>query len=87
MLPDEADEPDDAMNSNNLSTRFTHLTTRLTHFWNRWLKEYLADLREFHKVPLRVKRGWPQWGKQLLCTRIKKNEGVKNRCCGGSRDR
>ena len=23
--------------------------TRLSHFWNRWRKEYLANLREFHK--------------------------------------
>jgi exonuclease III len=23
--------------------------TRIQHFWNRWRREYLADLREFHR--------------------------------------
>ena len=60
-LPDEADEPDDAMNPNSPSARFTYLTTRLTHFWNRWRKA----CANFISVTLRVKRGWSQWGKQL----------------------
>ena len=48
-LPDEVAEPDDAINIDNCSARFKYLSTRLSHFWNRWRKEYLANLREFHK--------------------------------------
>ena len=48
-LPDEVAEPDDAINIDNCSARFKYFSTRLSHFWNRWRKEYLANLREFHK--------------------------------------
>ena len=34
---------------NKLARRFFYLTNRLSHFWNRWRKEYLTDLREYHK--------------------------------------
>ena len=26
------------------------LRKKLSHFWNRWKKEYMVDLREFHKL-------------------------------------
>lgn len=26
--------------------RFTYLSVRLTHFWNRWSREYMANLRK-----------------------------------------
>eukprot|EP00794_Sanderia_malayensis_P019296 gene19296-biopygen16176 len=39
--------PDDEQNS--LSRRFDYLTGKLTHFWNRWKREYLAGLRERHR--------------------------------------
>ena len=29
--------------------RFRYLSARLTHFWIRWRREYLTDLREFHR--------------------------------------
>ena len=32
-----------------LSKRFMHLTRLLSHFWNRWRREYLTDLREKHR--------------------------------------
>ena len=32
-----------------LSKRFVYLSRKLTHFWNRWRKDYLINLREFHK--------------------------------------
>lgn len=35
---------------NNITKRFLYLSRKLTHFWNRWSKEYLVDLREFHKI-------------------------------------
>ena len=48
-LPDDIVEPDDAIGEDNCSSRFKYLSTRLQHFWNRWRKEYLANLREFHR--------------------------------------
>eukprot|EP00794_Sanderia_malayensis_P007346 gene7346-biopygen5937 len=41
----ELDESDDKV-----CKRFLYLTKKLSHFWNRWRKEYLTDLREFHKM-------------------------------------
>ena len=46
----EIDHEDDV---DNLSRRFLYLTKKLSHFWNRWRKEYLTDLREFHKMQSR----------------------------------
>ena len=51
-LPDEIVEPDDALNHESSSARFKYLSTKLAHFWNRWRKEYLANLREFHRNKL-----------------------------------
>ena len=48
-LPDEVVEPDDARSEENCSSRFKYLSTRLEHFWQRWRKEYLVNLREFHR--------------------------------------
>ena len=48
-MPDEiAEDPED--NENSVSARFRYLTVKLAHFWNRWRKEYLANLREFHRA-------------------------------------
>ena len=41
---------DDNDNQYALSKRFLHLTRLLSHFWNRWRREYLTDLRETHKL-------------------------------------
>ena len=56
-LPDQVNELDDAMNPTSLSARFTYLTTRLTYFWNRWWKEHLESLREFHKCNAKSREG------------------------------
>ena len=32
-----------------ISNRFLHLTNILNHFWQRWRREYLTDLRDFHR--------------------------------------
>ena len=32
-----------------------YLSSRLSHFWNRWRGEYLANLREFHRCKVRGK--------------------------------
>ena len=33
-----------------LSMRYKYLLTKFAHFWNRWKKEYLADLREYKTI-------------------------------------
>nr|XP_047141362.1 uncharacterized protein LOC124816280 [Hydra vulgaris] len=33
----------------NLNTQSTYIEDTLNHFWQRWEKEYLTELREFHK--------------------------------------
>ena len=48
-LQDEISEPDDVVNEHQCSAWFKYLSTRLNHFWNRWRREYLANLREFHR--------------------------------------
>ena len=35
-------------NTNTICKRFLYLSRKLTHFWNRWRREYLKDLRETH---------------------------------------
>ena len=38
------------INDSKLIKRFLFLQKKLAHFWNRWKSEYLADLREQHKL-------------------------------------
>jgi len=53
-------EPD-FTNHDKLSKRFSYLTQKLSHFWKRWRGEYLADLREMHRLrkrePVEIKLG------------------------------
>ena len=48
-------------NHDKLSKRFVYLSTRLSHFWQRWRKEYLVGLREVHRGttsrPTKVEKG------------------------------
>ena len=37
-------------NGNLYPKRYRYLVNKLKHFWNRWQKEYLVDLRENHKI-------------------------------------
>ena len=37
-------------NNDKLGKRFLYLTKKISHFWNRWRKEYLTDLREHPKL-------------------------------------
>jgi hypothetical protein len=48
-MPDEIVELDDYANKSTCDERFRYLTTRLKHFWKRWRREYLVNLREDHK--------------------------------------
>ena len=52
-IPDEIVEPDDVVSEAQCSARFKYLSTRLAHFWNQWQREYLANLREFHRCQVR----------------------------------
>ena len=49
-MPDEIVEPDDVRNEVSCSARFKYLSSRLEHFWERWKREYLTYLREFHRA-------------------------------------
>lgn len=46
-LPDEADED---YTPENLTRRAAHLVKTLEKFWKRWKREYLLELREFHRT-------------------------------------
>ncbi len=35
--------------ASDISKRMIHLNTVLEHFWKRWEKEYLLELREVHR--------------------------------------
>lgn len=50
-FPDHlCEEPEDyEMTPDVLTKRARHLENTLTHFWNRWRKEYLTELRESHR--------------------------------------
>ena len=47
-MPDMVVE-DEEEGENKYTRRFRHLSVRLAHFWNRWRREYLTDLSEFHR--------------------------------------
>ena len=46
----DVETPVDVDSSDKLCKRFLYLSRKLTHFWNRWRREYLTDLREQHKL-------------------------------------
>ena len=51
-LPDPplSDDPDYNESANDLSRRIKHLLRTSDKFWKRWKKEYLLELREFHRT-------------------------------------
>ena len=55
------DSDTDLDNFDILSKRFRYLSRKLQHFWGRWRREYLVDLRESHRMnkgmPLTLQRG------------------------------
>ena len=54
-MPDDVVE-EDCVDDANQSKRFQYLTKRKQHFWNRWRREYLVDLREFHRGKVETKK-------------------------------
>ena len=49
FIPDVVVEEDEEKESD-YSKRFKYLSLKLAHFWSRWRREYLADLREHHRA-------------------------------------
>ena len=54
-LPDPSVPDDPDYTPEGLTRRMSHLSKTLQRFWKRWKKEYLLELREFHRT--RVERG------------------------------
>ena len=48
-LPDSSIPDDPDYSPEGLTRRLSHLSLVMKHFWNRWKKEYLLELREFHR--------------------------------------
>ena len=45
----EDDDPDFELTSESLQRRVRHLNSVINHFWQRWSREYLLELRESHR--------------------------------------
>ena len=58
QLSDPEDE-DFEIDSTQLTRRMKHLNGVINHFWRRWRREYLAELRESHRYLLKKSRGDP----------------------------
>ncbi len=54
-LPDPSVPDDPDYSPENVTRRMSHLAKTLGNFWKRWKKEYLLELREFHRT--RVEKG------------------------------
>ena len=60
--------------SEDLNRRATYIHSLLEHFWERWVKEYLTELREFHKCNNRVPEKQVQLGDVVLIhDKLKRN--------------
>uniref|UniRef100_A0A1X7TB09 DUF5641 domain-containing protein n=1 Tax=Amphimedon queenslandica TaxID=400682 RepID=A0A1X7TB09_AMPQE len=66
-----------------LTRRMEFLNCQLTHFWNRWRKEYLLELREAHRIHLRNSSGryWIQVGDIVVIHSDEKKRGFWSTGC------
>ena len=74
-LPDEVIEPEDVVGEAECSTRFKYLSARLSHFWNRWRREYLTNLREFHRCKAQNKIRAVEVGDVVVVNEEEKKRG------------
>ena len=44
----DLDDSEFTLDTNQATNRVKHLNNILNHFWNRWRREYLSELREVH---------------------------------------
>ena len=65
-LVDEMTEPDDVVNEDQCSALFKYLSTPINHFWNRRWREYLANLRDFHRCTVQNRDGTVEVGDVLV---------------------
>ena len=49
LIPDETSYKIEENNATKVKRRFRHLAKLRVHFWERWRKEYLTNLREHHR--------------------------------------
>ena len=56
--------------------RFWYLMEKKQHFWNTWCREYLVDLREFHRSRKvgKLNRGWSSWKIAVVEELVKGND-------------
>ena len=79
-LPDDiccTEEDEFTLTPPTLTRRMEFLNRQLTHFWNRWRKEYLLELREAHRIHLRNSPGryWIQTGDIVVIHSDEKRRG------------
>ena len=54
VVQDSVDPENVDFSSESISKRCKHINNLLTKFWNRWNREYLTELREFHNCRNRL---------------------------------
>ena len=74
-IPDELDSKDEEVEQGSLIRRFRYLARKRAHYWNRWHKEYLTNLREHHRQISGRKGAQPQTGDVVLVQEDKQKRG------------
>ena len=70
-LPEVTEEEDESEST--CTRRYKYLNQKLEHFWKRWQREYLTDLRESHRMQGSSNRKSPKVGDLVTVY----NEGTK----------
>ena len=69
------DKDSDSEAENKLLKRFRYLAKKKRHYWSRWRREYLVDLREHHKVSKRKNDPKAKVGDVVLVEEDNKKRG------------
>ena len=75
-MPDEGTNQVSDDDVRDVRRRFRYLARMRKHFWRRWRKEYLTNLREFHKV----KKGKQSVGAKVGDVVLVIDENLKRGC-------